>query len=328
MEPIRNRNYTEETEFIFEFLLLGFSDIQEQQILYSFVFIIIYLAAVIGNLLIIAVVILNYHLHSPMYFFLFNLSFLDLCYISITIPKMLANSLTNTRSISFLGCVTQVFLVISLAASECGFLTLMAYDRYIAICFPLHYKIIMSKGKCAWMAAGSWVGGILYSVLHTGNTFRLSFCQSNLIGQFFCDIPQLLKLSCSNTYANKVVVVIFGVCLALGCFVFIIVSYIQVFSTVLRMPSLQGKRKAFSTCLPHLVVISSFFGTGSFAYMRQTSMSSSYCDLLASVLYAVLPPLLNPIVYSLRNKEIRKALGSMIARIFFPKSERSIFRLT
>ncbi|XP_067417510.1 olfactory receptor 14C36-like [Emydura macquarii macquarii] len=311
-----------------EFVLLGFSDIWEQQILNSMVFLLIYLAAVIGNLLIIAVVALDCQLHTPMYSFLFNLSFLDLCYISVTIPKMLANSLTNTRSISFFGCVAQVFLVISLAATECAFLTLMAYDRYTAICFPLHYRMIMSKGTCARMAAGSWVSGILYSVLHTGNTFRLPFCHSNVIGQFFCDIPQLLKLSCSDTYANKVVVIIFGVCLALGCFVFIIVSYIQIFSTVLSIPSMQGRRKAFSTCLPHLMVISSFFGTGSFVYMRKTSASSSYWDLLASVLYAVLPPLLNPVVYSLRNKELREALGRVIARISFPKCGRSIFKLT
>ncbi|XP_034642622.1 olfactory receptor 14A16-like [Trachemys scripta elegans] len=302
-----------------EFLLLGFSDIREQQILYSMVFLLIYLAAVIGNLLIIAVVALDCHLRTPMYFFLFNLSFLDLCYISVTIPKMFANSLTNSRSISFFGCVTQVFLVISLAATECAFLSVMAYDRYTAICFPLHYRMIMSRGTCAQMAAGSWVSGFLYSVLHTGNTFRLPFCHSNVVGQFFCDIPQLLKLSCSDTYSNKVVVVLFGVCLALGCFVFIIMSYIQIFSTVLKIPSMQGRRKAFSTCLPHLVVIGLFFGTGSFVYMRQTSMSSSYWDLLASVLYAVLPPLSNPIIYSLRNKEIREALGRVIARTCFSK---------
>ncbi|XP_006135787.2 olfactory receptor 14C36-like [Pelodiscus sinensis] len=302
-----------------EFILLGFADLQERQMFYSTVFLLIYLATVIGNLLIVAAVVLDFRLHTPMYFFLFNLSSLDLCYISITIPKMLANSLTNTRSISFIGCATQVFLVISLAATECALLSVMAYDRRTAICFPLHYKMIMSRGTCARMAVGSWVSGVLYSLLHTGNTFRLPFCHANVISQFFCDIPQLLKLACSDTYPNKVVVVLFGVCLALGCFVFIITSYIQIFSTVLRIPSMSGKHKAFSTCLPHLVVIGLFFGMGSFVYMRQTSVTSSSWDLLASVLYAVLPPLSNPIVYSLRNKEIREALGRVIARMSFQR---------
>ncbi|KAM9120674.1 olfactory receptor 14A16-like [Pangshura tecta] len=292
-----------------EFFLLGFSDIQELQILHFVVFLVIYLAALIGNFLIITSVALDHHLHTPMYFFLVNLSILDLGSISVTIPKSMTNSLMNTKSISYPGCVTQVFFFLFFIGAECAFLSVMAYDRYAAICFPLHYRMIMSRGTCAQMAAGSWVSGFLYSVLHTGNTFRLPFCHSNVVDQFFCDIPQLLKLSCSDTYLNKVVVVLFGVCLALGCFVFIIVSYIQIFSTVMRIPSMQGRRKAFSTCLPHLVVIGLFFGTGSFVYMRQTSMSSSFWDLLASVLYAVLPPLSNPIIYSLRNKEIREALA-------------------
>uniref|UniRef100_A0A452GTJ7 Olfactory receptor n=1 Tax=Gopherus agassizii TaxID=38772 RepID=A0A452GTJ7_9SAUR len=292
-----------------EFFLLGFSDIQELQILHFVVFLVIYLAALIGNLLIVTAVALDHHLHTPMYFFLVNLSILDLGSISVTIPKSMANSLMNTKSISYPGCVTQIFFFLFFIGADFSLLTVMAYDRYLAICQPLQYERVMNRGACVQVAA----------MLHTGNTFRLPFCHSNVVDQFFCDIPQLLKLSCSDTYLNKVVVVLFGVCLALGCFVFIIVSYIQIFSTVLRIPSMQGRRKAFSTCLPHLVVIGLFFGTGSFVYMRQTSMSSSFWDLLASVLYAVLPPLSNPIIYSLRNKEIREALGRVIARKYFSK---------
>ncbi|KAM7146179.1 olfactory receptor 14A16-like [Macrochelys suwanniensis] len=300
-----------------EFLLLGFSDVREQQILHFLMFLVIYLAALVGNLLIIIVIGLNHHLHTPMYFFLGNLSFLDLCYISVTVPKSMADSLTNNRLISFSGCVIQVFLVITFTAAELAFLTVMAYDRYIAICHPLHYKVTMNRGTCAQMAAGSWISSMLCSVLHTANTFRLHFCRSNVIAQFFCDIPQLLKISCSDTHANVIVMTALGSLLDVVCFVLIIVSYIHIFSTVMRIPSEQGRYKAFSTCIPHLVVFCLFISTASFTYMRPRSMSSASLDLMASVLYCVVPPLMNPIIYSLRNKEIKVSLWKMIGRIFF-----------
>ncbi|XP_006116940.2 olfactory receptor 14C36-like [Pelodiscus sinensis] len=302
-----------------EFLLMGFSDVRELQLLHFVMFLVIYLVALVGNLLIITVVAFNHQLHTPMYFFLGNLSFLDICYISVTVPKSMANSLTNTKLISFAGCVAQVFLVLTLAFAEMILLMIMAYDRYVAICRPLHYRVIMNKSVCAQMALGCWVGAVFYSVMQTGNTFRLSFCRSKVIGQFFCDIPQLLKISCYDTSANEALVI---VCVLFFGFLFVIsifVSYIHIFSTILRIPSAQGKYKAFSTCLPHLIVFSLFMSTTMFTYMRPKSMSSLYQDLLGAVFYSVAPPLLNPIVYTLRNKEIKDALRKMLLRIVLVK---------
>ncbi|XP_053903693.1 olfactory receptor 14A16-like [Malaclemys terrapin pileata] len=294
-----------------EFLLLGFSEVRELQILHFVVFLVSYLSALVGNLLIIMVVALNNHLQTPMYFFLVNLSILDLGSISVIIPKSMANYILNTRSISYPGCVAQVFLFLFFAEADFVFLTVMAYDRYVAICKPLHYETVMNRRACVQMAASAWISGILYSVLHTGNTFALTFCGGNMVDQFFCEIPQLLKLSCSDSYLSEVGILAFSVCLLLVCFVFIIVSYVQIFKSVLRIPSLQGRHKAFSTCLPHLTVVSLFVFTGAFAYLKPTSSSTSALDLMVAVLYSVVPPMMNPIIYSMRNKEIKGALRKL-----------------
>ncbi|XP_053903692.1 olfactory receptor 14A16-like [Malaclemys terrapin pileata] len=184
----------------------------------------------------------------------------------------------------------------------------MTYDRYVAICQPLHYDTIMNSRACVQMATGAWISGILYSVLHTGNTFALTFFGGNMVDQFFCEIRQLLKLTCSDSYLSEVGVIAFSVCLVLGCFVFIIVSYVQIFKSVLRIPSVQGRHKAISTCLPHLTVVSLFVCTCIFAYLKPTSSSTSALDLVVAVLYSVLPPIVNPIIYRMRNKEIKAAL--------------------
>nr|XP_005313779.3 olfactory receptor 14A16-like [Chrysemys picta bellii] len=291
-----------------EFLLLGFSDVRELQILHFVGFLVMYLAALVGNLLIFIAIAFDHHLHTPMYFFLMNLSILDLGSISVTVPKSIANSLMNTRSISYAGCVAQVFFLVSFVTADFSLLIVMAYDRYVAICQPLHYDTMMNSRACVQMATGAWISGILYSVLHTGNTFALTFCRGNMVDQFFCEIPQLLKLTCSDSYLSEVGVLAFSVCLVLGCFVFMIVSYVQIFKSVLRIPSEQGRHKAFSTCLPHLIVVSLFVCTCIFAYMKPTSSSTSALDLVAAVLYSVLPPIVNPIIYSMRNKEIKAAL--------------------
>nr|XP_023968234.1 olfactory receptor 14A16-like [Chrysemys picta bellii] len=291
-----------------EFLLLGFSDVQELQILHFVVFLVIYLAALVGNLLIFMAIAFDHHLHTPMYFFLMNLSILDLGSISVTVPKSMANSLMNTKSISYAGCVAQVFFLFFLLGADFSLLTIMAYDRYVAICQPLHYDTMMNSRACVQMAASAWISGILYSVLHTGNTFALTFCGGNMVDQFFCEISQLLKLSCSDSYLSEVGVLAFSMCLVLGCFVFIIVSYVQIFKSVLRIPSEQGRHKAFSTCLPHLTVVSLVVCTGAFAYLKPTSSSPSALDLVVAVLYSVLPQIMNPIIYSLRNKEMKAAL--------------------
>ncbi|KAM7145692.1 olfactory receptor 14A16-like [Macrochelys suwanniensis] len=309
------------------FLLLGFSDVRELQILHFIVFLVIYLVALTGNLLIIIAIALDHHLHTPMYFFLMGLSILDLGTISVTIPKSMVNSLINTRSISYSGCVAQVFFLVFFAEADFALLTIMAYDRYVAICKPLHYETVMNRRACVQMAASAWISVILYSSLHTGSTFAITFCGGNMVDQFFCEIPQLLKLACSDSYLNEVGVIAFGVCLTLSCFVFIIVTYVQIFTTVLRIPSEQGRHKAFSTCLPHLIVISMFLSTAVFAYMKPTSSSPSGLDLVVAVLYSVLPPVMNPIIYSIRNNEIKASLRKLTGWKLFTKNKMSAFLL-
>ncbi|XP_067411440.1 olfactory receptor 14A16-like [Emydura macquarii macquarii] len=294
-----------------EFLLLGFSDVQELRILHFVVFLVLYLAALMGNLLITTVIALDRHLHTPMYFFLINLSIIDIGFISVTVPKSMANSLMNTRSIFYAGCIAQVFFSLFLIGAEFFLLTIMAYDRYVAICQPLHYERVMNRGACVQMAAGAWASGVLYAALHTGNTFAVSFCRGNKVDQFFCEIPQLLKLTCSDSYLTEMGVILFSVGLALCCFVFIIVSYVQIISTVLRIPSEQGRHKAFSTCLPHLTVLSLIVCTGCFDYLKPLSSTTSRLDLVVAVFYSVLPPVMNPIIYSMRNKEIKAALRKL-----------------
>ncbi|XP_067412295.1 olfactory receptor 14A16-like [Emydura macquarii macquarii] len=293
------------------FLLLGFSDVRELQLLHFVVFLGIFLVALAGNLLVIITVTLSHHLHTPMYFFLMNLSILDLGSISVTVPKSMVNSLLNTRTISYTGCVAQVFLFIFFTGVDFAFLTIMAYDRYVAICQPLHYERVMNGRACVQMAAGAWISGVLHSVLHTGNMFALTFCGNNTVDQFYCEIPQLLKLACSDSYLTEIGVIVFDVCLFLSCFLLIIVSYTQIFTTVLRIPTEQGRHKAFSTCFPHLIVVSLFICPGVFAYVKPTSISTTGLDLVVAVLYSVVPPVMNPIIYSMRNKEIKDALRKL-----------------
>ncbi|NWX46693.1 O14I1 protein, partial [Steatornis caripensis] len=294
-----------------EFLLLGFSDSQELQIFHFLVFLGVYLAAVVGNLLIIVVIAVSNHLHTPMYFFLMNLSILDLSTISAILPKSMVNFLLNTTAISYSGCAAQVFFFHVFGAADLALLTVMAYDRYIAICKPLYYKTVMKGTTCIRMAASAWLTCLLYSALHTGNIFRLSFCKSNIIDQFFCEVPQLLKLSCSDSYFSEVGVLAFSFLLVVICFVFISMSYIQIFTVVLRIPVKEKQCKAFSTCIPHLIVVSLFVSTGSFAYLKPVSNSSSPLDLAASLLYSVLPPVINPVIYTMRNNDIKAVVRKL-----------------
>ncbi|XP_067173144.1 olfactory receptor 14J1-like, partial [Apteryx mantelli] len=291
-----------------EFLLLAFADTRELQLLHFVLFLGIYLAALLGNGLIITAIACDHRLHTPMYFFLFNLSFLDLGSISSTVPKSMANSLWDTRAISYLGCAAQVFLVVFFLGGEYSVLTVMAYDRYVAICKPLHYGTIMGSRACAKMAAAAWASGFLNALLHTANTFSIPLCQGNTVDQFFCEIPQILKLSCSNSYLREVGLLVVSASLMFGCFVFIVLSYVQIFSAVLRIPSEQGRHKAFSMCLPHLAVVSLFLSTVMFAYLKPPSISSPALDLVVTVLYSVVPPTVNPLIYSMRNKELKDAL--------------------
>ncbi|XP_034957497.2 olfactory receptor 14A16-like [Zootoca vivipara] len=298
-----------------EFILMGFSSDPEEQFLYFVIFLSIYLIALVGNFLITVAVALNHKLHTPMYFFLVNLSLSDICYISTTIPKSIAASLSDDKRISFAGCVAQVFLVVTFGGSELALLTIMAYDRYVAICHPLQYELIMNWDACIQMAAASWISNLIHSSFHTITTFRLHFCGSNIIGQYFCDIPQLLKISCTDTKLNQILIFAFGITLASFGGGFIFVSYGYIFSAVLRIPSVQGRYKAFSTCIPHLTVFSLFISTDLFSYMSPKAFSSTTMDLLSAVLYTVLPPLLNPIIYSFRNKDIQEAVLKIPKRI-------------
>ncbi|KAF1409080.1 Olfactory receptor 14A16, partial [Spheniscus mendiculus] len=294
---------------ITQFLLLAFTDRQELQLLTFWLFLGIYLAAVLGNGLIITAIACDHRLHSPMYFFLLNLSVLDLGSISTTLPKAMGNSLWDTRAISYPGCAAQLFMLLFLLVAEYFLLTVMAYDRYVAICKPLHYGTLLGSRACAHMAAAAWGSAFLHAVLHTANTFSIPICQGNALDQFFCEIPQILKLSCSDSdYLREVGLLVVSACLALGCFVFIVVSYVQFFRAVLRIPSEQGWHKAFSTCLPHLAVVSLYVSTVIFAYLKPPSISSTVLNLVVSFLYSVVPPAVNPLIYSVRNQELKDAL--------------------
>ncbi|XP_067173307.1 olfactory receptor 14C36-like, partial [Apteryx mantelli] len=291
-----------------KFFLLSFADMQELQLLHFSLFLGIYLAALLGNGLIITAIACDHRLHTPMYFFLLNLSILDLGTISTTVPKSMANSLRDTRAISYSGCAAQVFFIVFFILAEYFLLTVMAYDRFVAICRPLHYGTLMGSRACVKMAAAAWGTGFLNAVLHTAGTFSLPLCQGNAVEQFFCEIAQILKLSCSDSYLREAGVIVVSACLVLGCFIFIVLSYVQIFTAVLRIPSEQGRHKAFSTCLPHMVVVSLFVSTIIFAQLKPPSISSPALDLVMAVLYSVVPPAVNPLIYSMRNKELKDAL--------------------
>ncbi|XP_059716863.1 olfactory receptor 14J1-like [Haemorhous mexicanus] len=298
------------------FLLLALADTRQLQLLHFCLLLAISLAALLGNGLIISAVACGHHLHTPMFFFLLNLALTDLGSICTTVPKAMHNSLWDTRNISYTGCAAQVFLIIFFLGTELALLTIMCYDRYVSICKPLHYGTLLGSRACAHMAAAAWASAFLYSLLHTANTFSLPLCHGNALSQFFCEIPQILKLSCSKSYFRKLGLLAVSVCLAFGCFVFIVFSYVQIFRAVLRIPSEQGRHKAFSTCLPHLAVVSLFISTGTFAHLKPPSISSPSLDLALSVLYLVVPPALNPLIYSLRNQELKDALRKMMTMSF------------
>ncbi|NXW26080.1 O14AG protein, partial [Circaetus pectoralis] len=293
---------------ITQFLLLEFANTRELQLLHFWLFLGIYLAALLANSLIITAIACDHHLHTPMHFFLLNLSLLDLGFISTTVPKAMANSLWDTRAISYLGCAAQVIFFLLFLSVESSLLTVMAYDRYVAICKPLHYGTLLGSRACVHMAAAAWGSGFLHAVLHTASTFSLPLCQGNAVGQFFCEIPQILSISCSDAYLREVGVLVFSACLDFGCFVFIVLSYGQIFRVVLRIPSEQGRHKVFSTCLPHLAVVSLFVSAAIVAYLKPASTSAPALNLILSVLYSVVPPAVNPLIYSMRNKEIQDAL--------------------
>ncbi|XP_032092049.1 olfactory receptor 14A16-like [Thamnophis elegans] len=309
------------TSHISTFILLGFSDKFQQNILYCILFFMIYIISLIANVLIISVVSLHHPLHTPMYFFLVNLSVTDLGSISVTIPKAMINAALNNREISYSGCIAQVFFLLFFGMSDFFLLTGMAYDRYIAICDPLHYEIIMDRKTCIQLAVIAWIGGLLYSILHTCGTFAINFC-SSVLNDFFCDVSQLLKISCDNSYFIEVAFIIFSIAgIAVPCFSFIIVSYVRIFRSVFKISTLQRKNKAFSTCIPHLIVVSFFVIMASVNLLKPPSVSPSNIEMVITILYSVVPSLMNPIVYTIRNREIQVALCDMFKSIITSRNQ-------
>ncbi|KAM7038527.1 olfactory receptor 14C36-like [Acridotheres tristis] len=297
---------------ISHFLLLPLADTRQLQLLHFCLFLAISLAALLANGLIISAVACGHHLHTPMFFFLLNLALSDLGCICTTVPKATHNSLWDTKNISYAGCAAQAFFFMFFISAEFYVLTLMCYDRYVSICKPLHYGTLLGSRACAHMAAAAWASAFLNALLHTANTFSLPLCHGNAMGGFFCEIPPILKLSCSHSSLREVGLIVLSAFLYSGCFVFIVFSYVQIFRAVLRLPSEQGQHKVFSTCLPHLAVVSLFMSTGTFIYLKPPSISSPSVDLSLSFLYSVVPPALNPLIYSLRNQELKDGLKKII----------------
>ncbi|XP_029441430.1 olfactory receptor 5V1-like [Rhinatrema bivittatum] len=292
-----------------DFILLGFP---EGQIIISFFFLLIYLLILLGNLTIFSIVRTDAHLHTPMYFFLSNLSLVDICYSSTSVPSMLGNSLSGKTTISFYRCLAQLYFFVSLGGVECLLLAVMAYDRYAAICNPLRYSVIMNQRFCWQLAAGTWVSGFLNSVLHTLMTSNLPFCGVRKVNHFFCDVPPLLKVACTDTYISKLLLYVISVFLGFCPFLFIVISYVHIISTILKIRSAEGRWKAFSTCSSHLIVVTLFYGTANFNYIGPTSGYPLEIESIASVLYCTLTPLLNPIIYCLRSTEVKRALRKAI----------------
>ncbi|XP_004463636.2 olfactory receptor 1A1-like [Dasypus novemcinctus] len=294
------------------FILLGISSQQAQEDFFFVLFLFIYPITLIGNLLIIWAIRSDIHLDTPMYYFLANLSLVDIFFSSVTIPKMLTNHLLGNRAISFGGCITQMYFIISLANTDSYILAVMAYDRAVAISCPLHYTNIMNLKFCFLLVVGSWVIGIANSLPHILLTAKLSFCNNREVANFYCDISILLKLSCSDIHFN-VKMMYLGVavfCVPLIC---IIISYVQVFSTVLRIPSTKSMLKAFSTCGSHLTVVSLYYGTVIAMYFRPLT-SYSLKDAVITVMYIAVTPMLNPFIYSLRNRDMKAALGKLFSK--------------
>ncbi|XP_030042623.1 olfactory receptor 1019-like [Microcaecilia unicolor] len=307
---MEEENVTTATEFI----ILGFPEFPDLQIPFFLLFLLIYLIILLGNLTIITLTCLDSRLHTPMYFFLCNLSFLDISYTSITIPKLLDIFLRKRRHISATGCFTQAYFFMSTACIEFLLLTVMAYDRYVAVCHPLRYALIMNLRICVQMAAGIWIFGLAETVTHTVLISHFSYCGSIEINHFFCDLPALLKLSCTSTSTVDHMTYIIGAFLDLPCIILTFVSYIYIISTILRIRSAEGRRKAFSTCSSHLTVVILFYGSLFSSYMRPTSTQSFNQNKLFAVLYNALIPMFNPMIYSLRNQEVKKALRKFISR--------------
>uniref|UniRef100_A0A8I3NP39 Olfactory receptor n=1 Tax=Canis lupus familiaris TaxID=9615 RepID=A0A8I3NP39_CANLF len=300
-----------------EFIFLGLSQDLQTQILLFVLFLIIYLLTVLGNLLIIILIFMDSRLHTPMYFFLRNLSFADLCFSTSIVPQVLVHFLAKKKMISFLGCMAQIVVSLLIGCTECALLAVMSYDRYVAVCKPLHYSSIMTQKVCLQLAIGSWASGALMSLVDTTFTFQLPYQGQNIINHYFCELPALLKVASADTYSTEMAIFAMGVVILLAPVCLILVSYWNIISTVIPMQSGEGRLKAFSTCGSHLIVVVLFYGSGIFAYMRPNSKTTKEQDKMISVFYTVVTPMLNPIIYSLRNKDVKGAFRKLAGRKSF-----------
>ncbi|XP_046928212.1 olfactory receptor 10AG1-like isoform X1 [Lynx rufus] len=301
-------NLTELTEFV----LLDFADVPHLRWLLFGLFSVIYIAIVMSNGIIFLITKLDPALQTPMYYFLGNFSFLEICYVSVTLPRMLMNLWTQRRTISLVACATQMCCILVLGATECFLLTVMAYDRYVAICNPLHYPLVMNQKICIQLVAGSWISGIPVQIGQTFQIFSLSFCGSNLIDHFFCDIPPILKLACGDTFVSEMLIYIAAVLIVTIPFLLILISYSKIISTVLQLPSATSRAKAFSTCSSHLIVVALFFGSAVITYLRPKHSHSAGIDKVLSLFYTIVTPMFNPMIYSLRNKDVIMALRRLL----------------
>ncbi|XP_053418441.1 olfactory receptor 5F1 [Nycticebus coucang] len=308
------KNYTSLTEFV----LLGLTDTLELQIIFFLLFLMIYTLTLLGNAGMILLIRTDSRLHTPMYFFLANLSFVDICYSSTITPKMLVDLLSEKRTISFAGCFLQMYFFIALATIECILFGLMAYDRYVAICNPLLYSLVMSRTVCLKMSAGAFAAGLLNSVVNTSYVSSLPFCSSNVIHHFFCDSPPLFKLACSDTHLEESIFSTFAGVNMVGALLIILTSYSYILVSIFQMHSGEGRHRALSTCASHLTAILLFYATSIYTYLRPSSSYSLNRDKVASVFYTVVIPMLNPLIYSLRNTEVKKALRNVITRKRIP----------
>ncbi|XP_077774103.1 olfactory receptor 10S1-like [Podarcis muralis] len=296
------------------FILQGLPNTAELPLLFFFIFLAIYMLTVMGNLLILITILFEPQLHSlPMYFFLCHLSFLDTCLSSVTVPKVLMGFIRSSyRTISFGGCIIQLYTFHFLASTECFLYTVMAYDRYLAICRPLNYSTLMNRRVCSGLTAGTWLTGSFHAAIHTSLTFRLPYCGPNQVDYFFCDIPPVLKLACADTAVNHAVILANIGAVAAGCFVLICISYAYITSAILKIQTTEGRRRAFSTCSAHLTVVLLYYGPPVFIYLRPSSSASTYGTL--AVFYTIITPMLNPFIYTLRNKEVERALRKLFDR--------------
>ncbi|XP_043854736.1 olfactory receptor 8G1-like [Dromiciops gliroides] len=297
-----------------KFILEGLTHMPELQIPLLLLFLSIYVVTIVGNLGMIALIVITSHLHTPMYYLLSSLSFIDLCHSTIITPKMLVNFVSDKNIISYNECMTQLYFFLIFVIAECHMLAAMAYDRYVAICSPLLYNVIMSHQVCIWLVAGVYMMGLVGATAHTGCMLRVFFCKDNVINHYFCDLNPLLELSCSSTYINEVMVVCFSAFNILAPTLTILSSYIFIIASILRIRSTEGRSKAFSTCSSHMAAVCIFFGSAAFMYLQPSSVSSMEQGKVSSVFYTIIVPMLNPLIYSLRNKDVKVAMKKFIER--------------